>query len=109
MYQAICMKRSSVVSGSKLTHDMPTTSVTIITGLPRAQGHFQLPRLPRHFKLLRPSPLFSEQPLLTLPVLVRDGFSLNSLTVVPFFVFALWRVYPLSTTYGLTMFRTGNR
>ncbi|GFT34331.1 hypothetical protein TNCV_3676711 [Trichonephila clavipes] len=37
--------------------------------------------------------------VLTLPVWVREGFSLNYPTLFPVFVFAVWRVFPLSTTY----------
>ncbi|GFW58868.1 hypothetical protein TNCV_4047061 [Trichonephila clavipes] len=35
-----------------------------------------------------------------LPVLVWEGFSLSFLTLFSFFVFVLWRVFSLSTTYG---------
>ncbi|GFU91622.1 hypothetical protein TNCV_2543841 [Trichonephila clavipes] len=42
--------------------------------------------------------------VLALPFLVPDGFSLRSLTLLTFlFVFAHWRVFPLSTTYGLAV------
>ncbi|GFT97174.1 hypothetical protein TNCV_3858321 [Trichonephila clavipes] len=42
--------------------------------------------------------------VLTLPVLVREEFSLSSLTLV----FAVWRVFPLSVTNGPVMSRNGN-
>ncbi|GFV74091.1 hypothetical protein TNCV_4509981 [Trichonephila clavipes] len=37
--------------------------------------------------------LFADEAVLTLPILVREGFSLNSFTVFPFFAFALWAVF----------------
>ncbi|GFV07967.1 hypothetical protein TNCV_2772251 [Trichonephila clavipes] len=43
----------------------------------------------------------------TLPALNREVFSLNSFPFIC--VFALWRVFPLSTTYGPALCRTGNR
>ncbi|GFX72727.1 transposable element Tc1 transposase [Trichonephila clavipes] len=58
-------------------------------------------------------PLFPESPsppsVLTLPVLVREGFSIFSLTLFPLLLFALLRSFPLSTTNGSSVSWTGNR
>ncbi|GFW24792.1 hypothetical protein TNCV_1960591 [Trichonephila clavipes] len=61
---------------------------------------------------LMPTPVLRHRPtrldlasfiVLTFPVLFREGFSLNILTLFPFFVFAAWKVFPLSTTCGLAV------
>ncbi|GFT42522.1 hypothetical protein TNCV_1787711 [Trichonephila clavipes] len=47
--------------------------------------------------------------VLTFPVLFREGFSLNSLTLYTSFVFAVWIVFPISTTCRPALSWTGSR